>query len=170
VPLRLLLVDDDDLYLNGLVALLGGGDRFEILGRAHNGAEAVGFAAALLPDVVIMDIDMPVMDGLQATRLIHERHPSMGMVLMSGSEFAEGTYQQLDSLMVDDVSYPYLTKTRVPGELADTILRTGARDTDFRLSELRDRYTRGELSLDDLVQAAAELGGAPGSPQTPPEQ
>jgi DNA-binding NarL/FixJ family response regulator len=163
VPLRLLLVDDDDRYLDGLVALLGVGDRFEIVGRAHNGAEAVGLAAAQQPDVVVMDIDMPVMNGLEATRLIHERHPSMGLVLVSGSEFAEGAFQLLDSITVDDVSYPYLTKTRVPNELVDTILRAGANDADPRLSELHDRYARGELSLDDLLQATAELAGTSGS-------
>jgi DNA-binding NarL/FixJ family response regulator len=169
VPLRLLLVDDDDRYLDGLVALLGVDDRFEIVGRAHNGAEAVGFAAALQPDVVVMDIDMPVMNGLEATRLIHERHPPMGLVLVSGSEFAEGAFQLLDSITVDDASYPYLTKTRVPNELVDTILRAGANDADPRLSELHDRYSRGELSLDDLLQATAELAGTPGSPEPPPE-
>lgn len=169
VPLGLLLVDDDDSYLDGLVALLGIGDQFEILGRAHNGAEAVGFAAALLPDVVVMDVDMPLMDGLQATRLIHDRHPSIGMVLMSGSSFAEGAYQLVDSITIDDVSYPYLTKTRVPGELADTILRVGASDADPRVSELHDQYTRGELSLDELLQATAELAGTPGPLDAPPE-
>jgi len=169
VPLRLLLVDDDDSYIDGLVALLGVGDQFEIVGRARNGAEAVGFAAALLPDVVVMDIDMPLMDGLEATRLIHEHHPSMATVLMSGSKFAEGAYQLLDSITVSDVSYPYLTKTRVPGELADTILRVGTAETDPRVSELHDRYTRGELSLDELLQATAELAGTSGSSDAPPE-
>lgn len=122
MPVRLLLVDDDDNYLDLLVALLGVDDQFEILGRAHNGAEAVGLAAALAPDVVVMDIDMPVMGGLEATRLIHERHSSMGIVLVSGSQYAEGAFTLLDLIKVDDVSYPYLTKTRVPIELENSIL------------------------------------------------
>src|SRR5207244_441336 len=59
---RLLLVDDDDRFLGALTALLDQDGRFEVLGRAHNGAEAVGLSASLSPDVVLMDIDMPVMD------------------------------------------------------------------------------------------------------------
>jgi DNA-binding NarL/FixJ family response regulator len=168
VPVRLLLVDDDDNYLDLLVALLGVDDQFEILGRAHNGAEAVGLAAALVPDVVVMDIDMPVMDGLEATRLIHEHHSSMGIVLVSGSQFAEGAFTLLDLIKVDDVSYPYLTKTRVPIELESRIL-SAAIEADSAHSELSDRYARGELSLEDFLQATAELDGTTGASTPPPE-
>lgn len=168
MPVRLLLVDDDDNYLDLLVALLGVDDQFEILGRAHNGAEAVGFAAALAPDVVVMDIDMPVMDGLEATRLIRERHSSIAIVLVSGSQFAEGAFTLLDSITVDDVSYPYLTKTRVPSELENRILSV-AIEADSAHSELRDRYARGELSLEDFLQATAELDGTT-APSTPPHE
>jgi DNA-binding NarL/FixJ family response regulator len=168
VPLRLLLVDDDEAYLDALTSMLGSDDRFEILGQANNGAEAVGLAAGLMPDVVVMDVDMPVMEGREATRLIREHHPSMQVVLVSGSEFAEGAFSLLDSIDVAGVSHPYLTKTRVPNELASTILRAGSSNADPRLSELRDRYERGELSLDDFLQATAELAGS-GSPEPPPE-
>jgi DNA-binding NarL/FixJ family response regulator len=125
--IRLLLVDDDEAFLDALTAMLGFGDRFEILGRAHNGAEAVGLAAGLMPEVVVMDVDMPVMEGREATRLIREHHPSMQVVLVSGSEFAEGAFRLLDSIDVAGVSYPYLTKTRVPSELVDVILNAADR-------------------------------------------
>jgi len=128
VPARLLLVDDDEIYLDALTVMLGFDDRFEILGRANNGAEAVGLAAALMPDVVLMDIDMPVMDGIQATILIRERQPSTQVVLVSGSQFAERAFAFLSTLPVGAESYRYLTKSRVPTELVDAILEVAAAD------------------------------------------
>lgn len=57
----------------------------EVIGSAHNGAEAVALAAELRPDVVIMDVEMPIMGGLEATRAIKRVHPSIVVVLVSGS-------------------------------------------------------------------------------------
>ena len=126
VPARLLLVDDDENYLDALTAMLGRDDRFEIVGRAGNGAEAVGLASSLLPDVVLMDVDMPVMDGIQATVLLGDQHPSTQVVLVSGSQFAERVFAFLSTLPVGGRSYRYLTKSRVPLELVDAILEAAA--------------------------------------------
>ena len=57
----------------------------EVIGSAHNGAEAVAAAAELRPDVVIMDVEMPIMGGLEATRAIKRVHPSIVVLLVSGS-------------------------------------------------------------------------------------
>ncbi len=67
---RILVVDDSLVVARQLEHILGVDDRFEIVGRAENGAEALAAYGRLLPDVVFMDIVMPVMDGLQALRAI----------------------------------------------------------------------------------------------------
>ena len=68
--LRLLIADDHQMFRAGIVNLLKKEETFEIVGEASNGEEAVQLVAALQPDVVLMDIHLPIMDGLMATQLI----------------------------------------------------------------------------------------------------
>ena len=67
----MLIVDDDALVRSALTLMLGGQRDLEVVGEAGDGAEALRMAAALRPDVVLMDIRMPVMNGLEATRALH---------------------------------------------------------------------------------------------------
>lgn len=84
-PLRVLAVDDQPLFLDALAALLGIAPDVEIVGRACDGAQGVERAAALRPDVVLMDVDMPRLGGIEATRLIVAALPGTAVVMVTGS-------------------------------------------------------------------------------------
>ena len=82
-PLRVLIVDDQLLYAEALSVLLGQERGLEVVGIAGDGREALAAAAELQPDVVLMDIEMPLLDGISATRLLRERLPATKVVVMT---------------------------------------------------------------------------------------
>lgn len=79
----ILLVDDHALYREGLRELMAKWDNFEVVGEAENGLEAVQFCRATPPDMVIMDVKMPVMDGVAACGAIHRELPGIAIVMLS---------------------------------------------------------------------------------------
>ena len=83
---RVLLVDDDRLFAESVAARLGDDGRMDVVGIAADGAEAIELAAELEPDLVLMDIAMPGLDGVAATREIVSRSPSTRVVMLTASE------------------------------------------------------------------------------------
>jgi DNA-binding NarL/FixJ family response regulator len=84
--LRVLVVDDHPVYREGLAALLASVPGISVAGTAADGREAVAAAARLELDVVVMDVQMPVLDGIEATRRITTADPSLGVVVLTMSE------------------------------------------------------------------------------------
>lgn len=81
--IRLLIADDHRLFRQGLCQMCEDEADFEVVGEAENGQEAVTLARQLQPDVILMDVQMPLLDGLQATRLIVEESPAARIIIMT---------------------------------------------------------------------------------------
>jgi DNA-binding NarL/FixJ family response regulator len=83
---RVLIADDHELFASSLMSVLCEDERVEVVGIAGNGERAVELTAELQPDVILMDVRMPVMDGLEATRRIREAQPSAQILLLTGTD------------------------------------------------------------------------------------
>lgn len=94
-PIRILVADDHPVVRDGLVAVLGTQPDFEIVGEVGTGTEAVERALALRPDVVLLDLEMPGLDGVEATRRIGERAPATRVVVFTAFDRDELILQAL---------------------------------------------------------------------------
>ena len=97
MSIRVLLVDDQDLYREGLHTLLSVQPDLEVIGEASNGEEALRFAAMLHPDVVLMDLRMPVMDGVTATRCLRRDQPDCRVIMLSTFDDEESRARGLEA-------------------------------------------------------------------------
>ncbi len=91
--------------------------RIKVVGRAADGEQAVKLAAKLKPDVVLMDISMPVLDGIEAARQIHESLPKSQVLMLTGSAARQDIAKSRKA-----GASGYVTKDRIAAELVDTIL------------------------------------------------
>ena len=95
-PVRVVLVDDDDLMRAGLKAVLSSDPSVQVVGEAGDGSAAVTRVLELEPDVVLMDVRMPHLDGIAATREVHARRPDAKVVILTTPEL--GRSEMLDEL------------------------------------------------------------------------
>ena len=112
---RVLIADDSVSVLNFLVRTLNLQEMVEVVGLARNGQEAVERTSALLPDVVLMDYEMPELDGLEATKRIKKLHPNIGVLLLSASSVT------LDEAMLAGAD-GYMAKPLNAGELVANLM------------------------------------------------
>jgi DNA-binding NarL/FixJ family response regulator len=83
---RILIADDHRLFAESLMALLSEDDRVDVVGIADDGQEAVNLALELQPDVVLMDLKMPVLDGFEATRQLRKAGSSAQILILTGTD------------------------------------------------------------------------------------
>jgi DNA-binding NarL/FixJ family response regulator len=113
---RILVAEDDEGYLDTLEAILDADGRFLVVGRARDGKDAVELADSLDPDAVVMDIEMPVLDGVEATRLLREADPGLPIVAISGHDYDERVLEIREAGASD-----YVRKSRVEDDLVHVL-------------------------------------------------
>jgi len=117
-PIRVLLADDHPLFRKGIASLLSAEPGFEVLGEAPNGRVALEKARELMPDVILMDISMPEMNGLEATRRIKEEIPYVRIVILTVSDEDQNVFEAIKS-----GAQGYLLKKIEPQTLFNTLRR-----------------------------------------------
>jgi two-component system chemotaxis response regulator CheB len=133
-----LVVEDDDSFAEALMQQLAADGRLEVTGRARDGREGVELAEALRPDVVLMDIALPVMDGVEATREIRRRQPTISVVAVTAWEYEERALEMRAAGAVD-----FVGKGRVEADLAEIVAAAADR---------RRRRRRGRQGSADAAE------------------
>lgn len=120
--IRVLIVDDEPLFAQMLQSLLATESGVEVVGKAAHGKQALELAQELEPDVIVMDVSMPVMDGLEATREILARDGNARVLILTGGTNAT----DVDNARTAGAA-AYLTKDRIAAELVAEIRNLGAK-------------------------------------------
>jgi DNA-binding NarL/FixJ family response regulator len=121
-PLRILIADDHRLFAEALEAILTTDERLEVVGQASDGKEAVRLARTLEPDVVLMDVSMPVLDGFEATREIRGASDGVRVLMLTGSNSRADVDRSREA-----GASGYVTKDRIASELVATIVEVTRR-------------------------------------------
>lgn len=120
-PLRLLIVDDHNLFRQGLARILADYEQLHVVGQGANGQDALALVEQLQPDVVLMDVNMPVLSGPDAVRELHARRPSLPVVMLTVSERDEDLFDAIRA-----GARGYLLKNVGAAELIDALQRVYA--------------------------------------------
>jgi len=115
-PINVIIVEDQLLILNSLKIILNATEDIEVVGSALNGQEALQQIEQLLPDIMLMDVNMPVMDGLEATRIAKEKWPSVKIIMLTTMQTRESAIGALDA-----GAEGYILKAIDPMDLAAAI-------------------------------------------------
>jgi DNA-binding NarL/FixJ family response regulator len=121
-PLRVLIADDHRLFAEALEAILAADDRIEVVGQAGDGSEAVELARRLGPDLVLMDVSMPVLDGFEATREIRAEAEDVRVLMLTGSNSRSDVDRSREA-----GASGYVTKDRIASELVAAIVEVSRR-------------------------------------------
>ena len=95
--IKIMIVDDHTVVRDGLVSMLGREDNFAVVGEASNGREAVDRARDLRPDIVLMDLRMPEMDGVEAMRQIGAEHPDVKFIVLTTFDTDEYIFDAIEA-------------------------------------------------------------------------
>ena len=155
-PIRVLLVDDQPMFRGAIAALIDGRDDMTVVGEAENGLEGVEKARQLVPDLVVMDVEMPVMNGVEATRLIREQLSTVKVIMLTVSETDDHVF---DAIRFG--AHGYLLKDLRPEQLYDMIHSVMRNETPLSPA------IAGRL-LREIQSGVTKRGSSPDLPQRPP--
>ena len=119
---RVLIADDHRLFAEALEAILSGDDRIELVGLAGDGEEAVRLAGERHPDVILMDISMPLLDGIAAAKRIKAADDEVSILMLTGSNARTDVDRARQAGAAG-----YVTKDRIAAELVEAILEVAGR-------------------------------------------
>jgi YesN/AraC family two-component response regulator len=145
--IRILLVDDQTLLCEVLKTWLEVEEDFQVIGVAHNGNEALSKIEMLQPDIVLMDIDMPEMDGLNATQIISERFPEVKVIFLSGHDEDDYLGKSLRA-----GAKGYLLKNTTAEELADKVRYVYHNSSSTALTVNHDTVAAIQTQLEELIE------------------
>jgi DNA-binding NarL/FixJ family response regulator len=144
LPSRIVLADDHDLVRSGIKALLSQIPGVTVVGEARDGQELIAAVERLQPDIVLTDISMPGMDGLNAIEQLHARHPQLRLVILS-------THNTVDFIKraVANGACGYLTKDASPAELEQAVRNVMANGSYFSAVITHRLLQPSEPTIDD---------------------
>lgn len=140
---KIILTDDHQIVLDGLTSILEDYQEYDIIGQAKNGKEAIHLVGLLKPDLIILDIDMPVMNGLLAAKEIKENHPGTKIIILSLHQDG-AVIRKLIQLGIDG----YLLKSSDSKEMINAIeiVRSGR---SYFSGEVTLKLTQKQITLSD---------------------
>jgi DNA-binding NarL/FixJ family response regulator len=148
---RLVIVDDHDLARAGLASLLASDPRLDVVGEATTGREALAVCRELRPDLVLMDVRMPDLDGLAATRAIKQQCPDTSVIIVTMHENADYLFEALRAGAAG-----YVLKGATKQEIMRTVSRVLAGDAVIN-PELANQLLRRMAGSDQVAPAAVHL-------------
>jgi DNA-binding NarL/FixJ family response regulator len=159
--IRVLIADDHTIVRKGLCSLLRGENDIAVIGEARDGREVIRKVGELSPDVLVLDINMPLLNGIEATRNIKKIHPSMGIIILT--MYSDEGYVH-EALLAG--ASGFLIKNTIPQDLCSAI-RAVSRGESFLSPSISktviERYTKlgpsdkGELQKKDLTSREREI-------------
>jgi DNA-binding NarL/FixJ family response regulator len=153
---RVLIVDDHTYFRRGVAKLLEASGEFEVVGEAGNGLEALHMARQLIPDLVLMDISMPLLDGIQATRRVKAEMPNLTVVVLTSSDEDHHLFEAIKA-----GAQGYLLKNMDPEALHKALL--GVLQGEAAVSRVM-----AARILEAFAQQTLHASQPPAAPSSPP--
>lgn len=151
MTINIIIADDHTVVRSGLHALLSSQSDFKIVGEANNGEEAVKVALSLLPDLILMDLQMPILDGLGAIKLIRKKLPKANILVLTTYDTDADILPALESGAIG-----YLLKDTLPEQLFQAI-RNAARGEMALAPRVAEKMTQRLMSSSKDILSNREI-------------